>query len=366
MWNRHTHIALAAIVLAAAVVSAQSVEPEVVFRVDVRGSGVTGAATPLVDGTRTWSVAANCDRGVDIEARVQMSFDQRLGCTRDLATLSADGVGERFFTDSPDGNRFYGCSNGIDDDGDGALDAEDCDCVGVQGWAFSMVVGDCFDVTSATVVGTTADLSSRPPGVRDTDGSFAKTEIVEPHLSQNNGRRGVVSSIVFSWTNPIILPDGEHDLLRVLGHARPQPSDDGSPCVLRILSGDDALVGSREPVPTSATVGGETASYAVETSVLEFECQAVFRRGDVNQSGGIDLTDAIAVAMWLFLGSAPPVCLDGADVEDDGEIAVTDPIYLVNWLFLGGPPPLAPGPTACGTDPTEDSLPDCTAPLRCP
>jgi hypothetical protein len=50
-------------------------------------------------------------------------------------------------------------------------------------------------------------------------------------------------------------------------------------------------------------------------------------------------------------------CADAADADDSGAIDLADAIHLLSALFLGGPAPAAPFP-ACGTDPTEDAL-DC-------
>ena len=83
-----------------------------------------------------------------------------------------------------------------------------------------------------------------------------------------------------------------------------------------------------------------------------------FRRGDVDDSGGMQLTDAIFVLNHLFLGSDTPTCRETADVDDDGQLAITDAISILNFLFLGGDPPAAPGPADCGPD--GDDSPDVT------
>jgi CD109 antigen len=82
-----------------------------------------------------------------------------------------------------------------------------------------------------------------------------------------------------------------------------------------------------------------------------------FIRGDVFADKAIDLTDAIAVLGYLFLGDTTIACLDRADLNDDGKVEITDPIFLLNYLYLGGPAPAAPFP-AEGADPTPDDL-DC-------
>jgi hypothetical protein len=72
-----------------------------------------------------------------------------------------------------------------------------------------------------------------------------------------------------------------------------------------------------------------------------------FVRGDINQDGGINLTDGVGILNYLFAGAVPP-CLAASDYNASGEIVITDAIQLLNFLFLGGPPPAAPFPE-CGT-----------------
>jgi hypothetical protein len=80
-----------------------------------------------------------------------------------------------------------------------------------------------------------------------------------------------------------------------------------------------------------------------------------FLRGDSNQDGKVDLSDAVFTLGVLFLGGDPAFCLDALDADDDGEVVITDAIYTLGVLFLGGnsmPPPF-PLPAR---DPTEDAL----------
>ena len=62
----------------------------------------------------------------------------------------------------------------------------------------------------------------------------------------------------------------------------------------------------------------------------------VFRRGEVNDDGNQDLTDAIVILTHLFLGGREILCLDSADVNDDGRVDIADPIRLLNYLFAPG------------------------------
>lgn len=89
-----------------------------------------------------------------------------------------------------------------------------------------------------------------------------------------------------------------------------------------------------------------------------------FRRGDVT-GDGLDLSDAVRVLNFLFLGDADPPCLDAADADDSGSLDITDAIFTLGYLFLGGPAPPAPGPDACGPDPTDDPTDDPARDLGC-
>jgi hypothetical protein len=87
-----------------------------------------------------------------------------------------------------------------------------------------------------------------------------------------------------------------------------------------------------------------------------------FRRGDTDADGRKNITDAIFLLNFLFLGGKRPLCFDAADADDTGVLNITDAIYLLNFLFLGGPPPPAPGAEDCGTDETGDRLEECRYP----
>ncbi len=91
-----------------------------------------------------------------------------------------------------------------------------------------------------------------------------------------------------------------------------------------------------------------------------------FIRADANGDGDIDISDAVATLVYLFLpGTLAPACLDALDMNDDGAVDLADPIRIVSYLFSAGDPPEAPFP-GCGPDITDDLL-DCAGPLSsCP
>lgn len=89
-------------------------------------------------------------------------------------------------------------------------------------------------------------------------------------------------------------------------------------------------------------------------SVAHGQDQA-FKRGDADGNGERQITDAILVLNFLFIGGRAPVCSPVADTNADGDVNISDPVSLLGHLFLGNltPPPLSAGEiTLCrGLDP---------------
>ncbi|MEE3054663.1 MAG: dockerin type I domain-containing protein [Planctomycetota bacterium] len=84
---------------------------------------------------------------------------------------------------------------------------------------------------------------------------------------------------------------------------------------------------------------------------------ARFLRGDSNDDGSVDVSDAVAVLGYLFQGGNAPYCADAADANDDGSVDIGDPIVILRSLFQGSARIRAPYPRA-GYDRTPDEL-DC-------
>jgi hypothetical protein len=84
--------------------------------------------------------------------------------------------------------------------------------------------------------------------------------------------------------------------------------------------------------------------------------QGLFLRADANADATVDISDALSVLGYLFLGTEDLVCLDAADSNDDGTIDISDATFTLGFLFVGSAAPPAPGPSTPGPDPTGDSL----------
>jgi mono/diheme cytochrome c family protein len=68
----------------------------------------------------------------------------------------------------------------------------------------------------------------------------------------------------------------------------------------------------------------------------------VFTRGDADLNGIVQITDAIFVLNFLFIGGRDPACKPIADGNGDKIVNISDGIFLLGALFLGTalPPPL--------------------------
>ena len=103
--------------------------------------------------------------------------------------------------------------------------------------------------------------------------------------------------------------------------------------------------------------GGATDSAEIAITVLS-PSGGLFRRGDTNGDGRVDIADAVAALNALF-GESEIRCPDAADANDDGKINIADPVTVLDLLFGTGLPLPPPGESNCGADPTADDLGAC-------
>ena len=81
-----------------------------------------------------------------------------------------------------------------------------------------------------------------------------------------------------------------------------------------------------------------------------------FMRGDANRDGEFSLEDAIATLDYLFGDGETPDCPDALDVNDSGTLDISDAIVTLIELFIEDNGLPAPGTDSFGPDPTEDDL----------
>lgn len=90
---------------------------------------------------------------------------------------------------------------------------------------------------------------------------------------------------------------------------------------------------------------------------------SLFLRGDCSGDGSVNLGDAISVLSGLFQGTEM-TCVDACDVNDSGGVDLSDPIFLLDHLFSGGASPAEPFVGGCGDDPTDDAI-GCSSNAGC-
>ena len=93
---------------------------------------------------------------------------------------------------------------------------------------------------------------------------------------------------------------------------------------------------------------------------------ALFIRGDCNRDHAVDISDAVCVLDWLFLGGEAPGCIAAANANGDAGEDISDATYLLNYLFLGGPEPVSPFPSCSSGALPRDAETCQLAPQNCP
>ncbi len=72
--------------------------------------------------------------------------------------------------------------------------------------------------------------------------------------------------------------------------------------------------------------------------------------GDANNDGSINVSDAIWIANYVFIGGPEPDPFMSGEVNCDGSLNVSDAVWIINYVFIGGNEP-------CDSD--GDGIPDC-------
>lgn len=122
----------------------------------------------------------------------------------------------------------------------------------------------------------------------------------------------------------------------------------------------DAEILAHDILDTSAEISALIdvigVSSVAGTELARFLNGVRFRRGDANNDGGLDISDAIFLLAELFSLGTPAGCRDAADANDDGEVDIADAVLVLDTLFGTGTPVPAPGPFECGVDPSADGI----------
>ncbi|MBD3218911.1 MAG: hypothetical protein GF310_11590 [candidate division Zixibacteria bacterium] len=72
--------------------------------------------------------------------------------------------------------------------------------------------------------------------------------------------------------------------------------------------------------------------------------------GDANNDANVNISDAVHIIGYVFVGGIPPIPYESGDCNCDGLCNVSDAVWIINYVFIGGNDP-------CDTD--DNGEPDC-------
>jgi hypothetical protein len=86
-----------------------------------------------------------------------------------------------------------------------------------------------------------------------------------------------------------------------------------------------------------------------DVRVVAYDC-SIFLCGDANSDGAVNVSDAVSIINYVFVGGDAPDPYEAGDSNCDGSVNVSDAVYIINYVFIGGNIPCDPG---------GDGIPDC-------
>ncbi len=194
-------------------------------------------------------------------------------------------------------------------------------------------------------------------------GTDAAEYLVEPSYNHSavvgeaeGSEAGFVSAVILSFVAPAHLPVGRlNSIAKLIYRVGTVPA---TGTMIRFVSDELRTLPESPTVEVVIEVGGDGGGGGGPQTVVHGRLEVpfvAFRRGDVNDSGALEVTDAINFLTWMFLGGTAPACMDAADADNSGGLGLSDAINVLVFLFGGDAPP---GPATvgggCEADPEGD------------
>ena len=109
------------------------------------------------------------------------------------------------------------------------------------------------------------------------------------------------------------------------------------------------------PVDNVVVVAGLSldAGFIDGAVTLEPVTDTPFVRGDCNADQKVNIADGIWILNFMFQEGPEGTCAEACDADDSGDLEMTDAIYVIQYQLLNGPAPVAPFP-ACGIETGAD------------
>jgi len=86
------------------------------------------------------------------------------------------------------------------------------------------------------------------------------------------------------------------------------------------------------------------------TGLVMTNTVAAYVCGDSNGDQNVNVSDAVNIINYVFVGGEPPVPMEAGDCNCDGNCNISDAVAIINFVFIGGYEPC---------DPNGDGIPDC-------
>jgi Domain of unknown function (DUF362)/Dockerin type I domain len=97
-------------------------------------------------------------------------------------------------------------------------------------------------------------------------------------------------------------------------------------------------------IDDAGNANNDSCSFLWSFDYLPYIC------GDANSDEAINVSDAVYIINYVFVGGDPPEPMEAGDTNCDGTCNVSDAVWIINYVFVGGNEP-------CHTD--DDGEPDC-------
>ncbi len=227
------------------------------------------------------------------------------------------------------------------------------------------VQGDCGDAGVSAILERTITVLSETPHTRPVEGSPQTFDCAHDAIDAtitatwNNGDPSLFVDVFVEKSVPE--PAGERQLTY-------QFTISGNASTVEVADfhfSDDETLYLQFFRPVEGQVYGSELITCHHAPELGYFIRGICGGGD---RAAPQITDAILLLQWLFLGGTKPPCLEACDANADVEINLTDAVYVLNFLFNGGAHPVG---WADAETPTCESVvvveSDCEASnARCP
>ena len=107
-----------------------------------------------------------------------------------------------------------------------------------------------------------------------------------------------------------------------------------------------------ERIDLNADSGGGVLHGPADYSITNGD-ETAFNCGDFDGSGAVEPNDAMEMLFFLTTGSSKAARDETADANNSGAIDIQDAIGIVRHIFFADQMPSDPEPSSCGVDPDD-------------